>query len=95
MARGQSYLSPLITQETVTLLLKRSNSAKEEKHITPRQSEILQLLAEGKTMKEVAAILELKTGTIAFHKYHLMQALGVKRNARLLEYAIKRQMKLS
>ena len=93
--RGESYLSPLITRETVTHLLNRSKSKSDEKEITMRQSEILQLLAEGKSMKEAAAILDLKAGTIAFHKYRMMQTLGLKTNAELLEYAIKRQMKTS
>ena len=92
VARGESYLSPLITRETVTHLLDRSNAQSKEKEITARQSEILQLLAEGKSMKEAAAILDLKAGTIAFHKYRMMQTLGLKTNAELLEYAIKRQM---
>ena len=91
VARGESYLSPLITRETVTHLLDRSK----EQEITARQSEILQLLAEGKSMKEAAAILDLKAGTIAFHKYRMMQTLGLKTNAELLEYAIQRQMKIS
>jgi len=95
VARGESYLSPLITRETVTHLLNRSKGEEEKKEITPRESEILQLLAEGKSMKEAAAILDLKAGTIAFHKYRMMQTLGLKTNAELLEYAIKRQMKIS
>jgi DNA-binding NarL/FixJ family response regulator len=93
--RGESYLSPLITRETVTHLLKQSATKTDPKQITSRQSEILQLLAEGKSMKEAAAILDLKTGTIAFHKYRMMQTLGFKTNAELLEYAIKLQMKRS
>jgi DNA-binding NarL/FixJ family response regulator len=93
VVRGESYLSPLITRETVNHLLSRSASETGEKRITARQSEILQLLAEGKSMKEAAAILDLKAGTIAFHKYRMMQTLGIKTNAELLEYAIKRQMK--
>lgn len=93
--RGESYLSPLITRETVTHLLNRVKAPIDEKTITARQSEILQLLAEGKSMKEAAAILDLKAGTIAFHKYRMMQSLGIKTNAELLEYAIKRQMKTS
>ena len=93
VVRGESYLSPLITRETVTHLLARNKIVKDEKRITTRQSEILQLLAEGKSMKEAAGILDLKTGTIAFHKYRMMQTLGIKTNAELLEYAIKEQMK--
>jgi DNA-binding NarL/FixJ family response regulator len=93
--RGESYLSPLIARETVTFLLNREKTGSEEKRLTKRQSEILQLLAEGMSMKEVANVLDLKPGTVAFHKYRMMEVLGVKTNAELLEYAIKRQMTAS
>jgi len=92
VVRGESYLSPLIAKETVTFLINQAKSPAEEKRITKRQSEILQLLAEGRSMKEVAGILDLKPGTVAFHKYRMMETLGLKTNAELLEYAIKRQM---
>lgn len=95
VSRGESYLSPLITRETVTHLLNANQGPVQEKTITTRQSEILQLLAEGKSMKEVGGILNLATGTVAFHKYRMMQSLGLKTNAELLEYAIKLQMKRS
>lgn len=95
VVRGESYLSPLITRETVTHLLNQKNSEKPERRITARQSEILQLLAEGKSMKEAASILDLKPGTIAFHKYRMMEMLGIKTNAELLEYALKIQMDVS
>lgn len=90
--RGDSYLSPLITKDTVEYLLRTGATYQEEKQITSRQREILQLLAEGKSMKEIAYILQLKAGTIAFHKYRIMEALGVKSNAELIEYAIKQHM---
>jgi DNA-binding NarL/FixJ family response regulator len=90
--QGASYLSPLIARETVTFLLNQRTTTASEKRITKRQSEILQLLAEGMSMKQVASILELKPGTVAFHKYRMMETLNVKTNAELLEYAIKRQM---
>lgn len=92
VVQGESYLSPLIARETVTFLLNQGKATPEPKRITRRQSEILQLLAEGMSMKEVANILELKPGTVAFHKYRMMESLGIKSNAQLLEYAIKRQM---
>jgi DNA-binding NarL/FixJ family response regulator len=95
VVQGESYLSPLIARETVTFLLNQGKSPTEEKRITKRQTEILQLLAEGMSMKEVANVLDLKPGTVAFHKYRMMEALGVKTNAELLEYAIKRQMTTS
>lgn len=90
--RSQSYLSPLITEDTVDVLLRDKMSRGEGRTLTRRQSEILQLLAEGMSMKEVANLLNLKPGTIAFHKYKLMQTLGLKSNADLLRYAIKHNM---
>ena len=92
VVRGESYLSPLIAKETVFYLLNRGKSLSDQPRITKRQSEILQLLAEGMSMKEVASVLELKPGTVAFHKYRMMETLGFKTNAELLEYAIKRNM---
>src|SRR4051812_47706339 len=57
--QGASYLSPLIARETVTFLLNRRNSPKKENRLTKRQSEILQLLSEGMSMKQVAGILDV------------------------------------
>lgn len=90
--RSESYLSPAITRETVDFLLRSGNSYSEEKRITPRQREVLQLLAEGKSMKEIAGALDLKAGTVAFHKYKMMEVLGLKSNAELLHYAIKHHL---
>jgi len=91
--QGASYLSPLVVKETVTYLLNQGENFSEEKRITARQSEILQLLAEGMSMKEVANVIEIKPGTVAFHKYRMMETLKIKTNAELLEYAIKRHMR--
>ena len=90
--RSESYLSPQITKETVEFLLRSGQSLAAEKRLTRRQSEILQLLAEGMSMKEIAATLDLKPGTVAFHKYNLMQSLNLKTNAGLLQYAIKHHL---
>lgn len=89
--KGESYLSPSITKGTVRQLLKDTQSY-QEKRVTLRQSEVLQLLAEGKSMKEIAGVLNLKPGTVAFHKYRIMESLGLKTNAELLRYAIKHYM---
>jgi len=86
--KSESYISPAITKETVEFLLRSGNSLT-EKRITRRQSEVLQLLAEGRSMKEIANTLNLKPGTVAFHKYKMMETLGLKSNAELLQYAIK------
>ena len=89
---SESYLSPLITRDTVDFLLRSTQSNGQEKRITPRESEVLQLLAEGMSMKEVANILDLKPGTVAFHKYKIMENLGLKTNAELVQYAIKHHL---
>jgi DNA-binding NarL/FixJ family response regulator len=92
VTQGASYLSPLIVKETVMYLLNQGEKFSDEKHITKRQSEILQLLAEGMSMKEVANIIDIKPGTVAFHKYRMMETLNLKTNAELLQYAIKHHM---
>lgn len=82
----------MITKDTVDFLLRSGGAGGEEKRITKRQKEVLQLLAEGKSMKEIASILDLKPGTVAFHKYRIMESLSLKTNAELLQYAIKHHM---
>ena len=57
--------------------------------LTSRQREVLQLLAEGKSMKEVANILEVTARTVAFHKYRMMEQLRIKTTAQLIQYAIR------
>jgi DNA-binding NarL/FixJ family response regulator len=57
--------------------------------LSPREREVLQLLAEGKSMKEVGAVLDISRRTVEFHKYRIMQLLGVKSGAELVQYAIK------
>jgi len=90
--KSESYLSPTITKETVEFLLRSGGLYTGEKRITRRQSEVLQLLAEGLSMKEIAGVLNLKPGTVAFHKYKMMESLGLKSNAELLQYAIKHHL---
>jgi DNA-binding NarL/FixJ family response regulator len=89
---GLSYLSPLLAKETVMFLQREQKDSVPEKRITQRQSEVLQLLAEGLSMKEVANVIDTTPGTVAFHKYRMMETLNLKTNAALLEYAIKRNM---
>lgn len=63
--------------------------------LTERQIEVLQLLAEGKTMKEVAAVLNLTTRTVAFHKYRLMDTLHLSTNAAVVQYALQHRVVFS
>jgi len=90
--RGKSYLSPLITEDTVNFLLRSGKSFDREKRITMRQREVLHLLAEGMSMKQIASALNLKPGTVAFHKYRVMENLGLRTNTELLQYAIKHHL---
>ena len=90
---GSSYLSPLMTKNTLELMLRaRAPATANEKKITGRQKEILQLHVEGKALKEIAHILGLHPATIAFHKYRAMKALGINTNAGLVAYALKHHM---
>ena len=63
----------------------RSHSLK----LTPRQSEVLRLIAQGHTMKEIAALLGISTRTAESHKYEMMEALGIETTAELVQYAMK------
>lgn len=89
--RGDSYLSSLIARETIDHLLHKPKR-ESVRGITRRQAEILQLLAEGKSMKIVANILDIAPGTVAFHKYDMMERLGIETNAGLLQYAMRNSM---
>jgi len=64
----------------------------EEQRLTPREREVLQLLAEGKQMKEVGGILNVTTRTVAFHKYRMMEKLGARNGAELVRYAVRNHM---
>jgi DNA-binding NarL/FixJ family response regulator len=88
--KGMSYLSPAIAKETVDFLLRQDKEFIDEGHrLTERQREVLQLLTEGKSMKEVAYALNVTTNTVAFHKYRIMEILNAKSNAELVQYAIR------
>jgi len=90
---GKSYLSPAIARDTVTFLLQQKRRASEDvDQLTDRQRDVLQLLAEGKSMKEVGSILNLTTRTVAFHKYRIMEVVDARNNADLVRYAMERHV---
>jgi len=86
--QGHSYITPLIAAGLVGSLLD-GHVQDAPQALTPRQREILQLLAEGHSMKEIAAILDVAPRTVAFHKYRMMEQLQVKSTAELVQYALK------
>ena len=91
--RGMSYLSPQLSKENVSYLRNQSKMlVEEQERLTDRQREVLQLLAEGKVMKEVSGILNMTTRTVAFHKYRIMEVLGATSNAELVRYAVRNHM---
>lgn len=91
--RNKSYLSSMIASDTVDFLLRQDKRLIEEgEKLTERQREVLQLLAEGKCMKEVAGVLNVTTRTVAFHKYRIMEVLDAKSNAALVQYAIRHHL---
>jgi DNA-binding NarL/FixJ family response regulator len=84
--RGRSYITPLLTRDVVGSLINQQPSRHE---LTMRQREVLQLLAEGRSMKEAGAILHLTPRTVAFHKYRMMEQLRVKTTAELVQFAVR------
>jgi DNA-binding NarL/FixJ family response regulator len=91
VTRGESYLSPLVAREAIHYLLRQPDHKLSERRITMGQAEILQLLAEGKMMKEVAGILAISPRTVALHKYRMMARLGIETTAGLPQYAMGNQ----
>ena len=90
---GDIYLSQRLPQAAKLFSESISSAtADEEVPLTERQIEVLQLLAEGKTMKEVAAVLNLTTRTVAFHKYRLMNMLNLNTNAAVVQYALQHRV---
>lgn len=91
--RGKRYLSSLVSKEEVDQLRWQDKRfVAERDRLTERQREVLQLLVEGKVMKEVGSILNMSTRTVAFHKYRIMEVLGAKSSADLVKYAIRNHM---
>jgi len=89
--KGGKYIAPDL-QEALAAILARDSGSDSARALTPRQREVLQLLAEGHTMKEAAAILHVATRTIAFHKYRIMQDFGLENNSELLRFAMKQNL---
>jgi len=84
---GRVYLSPHITEDVLRTISGRANHG--ERELTSRQREVLQLIAQGKRMKEIAADLNISVRTVEDHKSQLLVALGVKSTADLVKFALK------
>jgi DNA-binding NarL/FixJ family response regulator len=90
--RGKTYVTPQIARGMEESFIRDPRGAKRDKSLTPRQREVVQLLAEGKPMKVVADILRITPRTVAFHKYRVMQYLGLRTSAELVQFAIKNRI---
>lgn len=88
---GDRYLTPVIPKERVAELLQRSDS-RGGSRLTPRQRQVLQLLAEGMSMKQVGYELGLSTRTVQHHKYKIMEEQGIDSNAALHQLAIEERL---
>jgi DNA-binding NarL/FixJ family response regulator len=89
-AHGRAYVTPLIAKEMIGVLLKANHGRSGlEPQLTPRQREVLQLIGEGHSMKEIADILNISTRTAETHKYETMEALNVQTTAELIHWSIR------
>jgi DNA-binding NarL/FixJ family response regulator len=89
---GRTYITPLIAQVMERSFIRDPREWERPKSLTPRQREVIQLLAEGKTMKEAANLLKVAPRTVAFHKYRVMEELELQTNAGLVQFAIKNHL---
>jgi DNA-binding NarL/FixJ family response regulator len=87
VTRGKSYVTPRLKPENWAVREERAQQFSKE--LTARQREVLQLLAEGRPMKEVGSILNVSEKTVMFHKYHIMRSFNLKNNADLVLLALK------
>jgi len=87
---GHTYITPQLAGEVLASMKQGPQTARDPVvSLTPRQREVLQLLAEGRSAKEIAATLSISARTVEFHKYQLMETLGLHTNAELIHFAIK------
>src|SRR4030095_16852283 len=91
VVRGTTYVTPLMTEDVVGSYLNHFKNLKTSNRLTLRQKEVLQLLTEGRSMKEAAFILHVSPRTVAFHKYTMMEHLHIKSSAELIQYAMSSQ----
>jgi DNA-binding NarL/FixJ family response regulator len=87
--RGTSYVSLPIRQAMEKTFIRDPKALSRPQHLTDRQREILQMIAEGQSMKEISYMLHISQRTVRFHKFRIMEELGISTNAGLVQYAMK------
>jgi DNA-binding NarL/FixJ family response regulator len=93
--KGRTYVTPQIAAGMKKAFIENPRPKAHAKKLTPRQREVVQLLAAGKSMKEAASVLNVTPRTVAFHKYRVMARLGLKTSADLVQFAIKSRILVS
>jgi DNA-binding NarL/FixJ family response regulator len=88
--RGKSYVTPRL--KPANWAVREARAQLFSKDLTQRQREVLQLLAEGRPMKEVGGILNVSEKTVMFHKYHIMKSFNLKNNADIVLLALKENL---
>jgi len=87
---GRTYVTPIIAGDLIDSIRQGRNSSNElQVSLSPRQREVLQLLAEGKSAKDIASLLNISARTVEFHKYRMMEQLSIKTSAELIQHAVR------
>jgi DNA-binding NarL/FixJ family response regulator len=93
VAKGERYLSPVVLKKVIGGYVRNTNRPQTSyDRLTPREREILKLLAEGNTVKDIAVRLDLSVKTVEVHKHNLMKKIDVHDKAELVKYAIQRKL---
>jgi len=90
--RGRFYVTPKLKREIEGNLIRDPNWSSHPERLTDRQREVLQMLAEGRSMKEIAFTLDITYRTVLFHKSRIMEELGIRTNAELFQYAMNHNL---
>jgi DNA-binding NarL/FixJ family response regulator len=90
--RGKSFVSPQVRRAMQQTFIRDPHAANHPRHLTDRQVEVLQMLAEGHSLKEIADRLQITYRTVRFHKFGIMEELGITSNLELVRYAMKQGM---
>ena len=87
--KGVSYVAPEIRRALNEVFVRDPKAVDRPQHLTDRQREVLQMLAEGRSLREIASLLQISYRTVRFHKVRIMEELGISKNTELVRYAIK------
>ncbi|MFZ0599877.1 MAG: response regulator transcription factor [Roseiarcus sp.] len=87
--KGKTFITPSLTKQVVEEAKTGARGERDARSLTSRQREILQLLAEGRSAKEIASDLAISSRTVEFHKYQMMEMNGLRSSAELIHFAIK------